>query len=64
MDFLKVARPSIVVIPLGANDYGHPHPEAPENYASVARHIYHTDEHGTVSVLGYDDGRYVVRTEQ
>ena len=64
MDFLKVARPSIVVIPLGENDYGHPHPEALAAYASVARHTYRTDEHGTVSVFGYDDGRYLVRTER
>lgn len=64
MDFLQVARPFIVVIPLGANDYGHPHPEALEAYASVAQNIYRTDEHGTVSVYGYEDGRYLIRTER
>lgn len=64
MDFLQVTRPSIVVIPLGANDYGHPHPEALEAYASVARHVYRTDQHGTVRVYGYEDGRYRVRTER
>jgi competence protein ComEC len=64
MDFLQAARPSVVVIPLGTNSYGHPHREALDAYRSVARHIYRTDLHGTVTVLGYEDGRYLVRTER
>jgi competence protein ComEC len=64
MDFLRVTRPDIVVIPLGANNYGHPHPEALDAYGSVAREIYRTDRDGQVTVWGYADGRYAVRTER
>ncbi|MEX2465335.1 MAG: ComEC/Rec2 family competence protein [Gemmatimonadota bacterium] len=64
MAFLQAARPQVVVIPLGTNSYGHPHQEALEAYGAVARNVYRTDLHGAVSVLGYEDGRYVVSTER
>ena len=62
MDFLRVTGPDVVVIPLGPNSYGHPHPEALDAYGSVAREVYRTDRDGQVTVSGYADGRYVVRT--
>ena len=62
--FLEAAAPEVVVISLGSNSYGHPHGEASRAYASVAAEVYRTDRDGRVTVLGYEDGSYVVRTER
>lgn len=62
--FLNAARPEVVVISLGANSYGHPHPESVAAYAGVARELYRTDVAGSVTVVGYEDGSYEVRTER
>ena len=62
--FLNAARPEVVVISLGANSYGHPHRESVAAYAAVAREIYRTDRDGSVTVFGYEDGSYAVRTSR
>lgn len=62
--FLNAARPEVVVISLGANSYGHPHPESVAAYAGIARELYRTDVDGSVTVLGYEDGSFAVRTER
>lgn len=62
--FLNAARPEVVVISLGVNGYGHPHRESVEAYAAVAREVYRTDLDGSVTVLGYEDGSYSVRTSR
>ncbi|MEX2472842.1 MAG: MBL fold metallo-hydrolase [Gemmatimonadota bacterium] len=59
-DFLNTARPEVVVISLGANGYGHPHRESLAAYAAVAREVYRTDVVGTVTIVGYQDGSYMV----
>lgn len=62
--FLSTARPEVVVISLGANSYGHPHPESVAAYAEIAHELYRTDIDGSVTVLGYEDGSYAVKTER
>lgn len=62
--FLNAARPEVVVISLGANSYGHPHPESVAAYEEIALELYRTDLDGSVTVLGYEDGSYAVRTER
>lgn len=61
-DFLGVARPEVVVISVGPNGYGHPHPEALGAYAAGGAELYRTDAHGHVTVLGREDGRFEVVT--
>ena len=62
--YLAVARPEVVVISVGAdNPYGHPAPEALQAYQAIAD-VYRTDLDGSVTVLGYPDGRYEVITDQ
>ncbi len=61
--WLAVTKPRIVVISVGANNpFGHPDPWALRYYATAGREIYRTDLHGTVTVTGYPNGRYVVTT--
>src|SRR5690606_4985291 len=63
--FLERARPELVVISAGRdNPYGHPHRDALAAYDVHARAIYRTDLHGSVTVRGYEDGRYEVITER
>ena len=58
--FLRVARPRVVVVSVGRNNYGHPRPAALDAYAAVANETWRTDLHGHVRVLGRDDGGYAV----
>jgi beta-lactamase superfamily II metal-dependent hydrolase len=59
--FLERARPEVVVVSVGENAYGHPHRRAFEAYRAHAAEIYRTDLDGSVTVRGYEDGRYEVR---
>ena len=57
--FLEEASPEVVVISVGGtNPYGHPRPEALAAYGSFADEVLRTDQDGTVTVLGFSDGRY------
>lgn len=59
--FLEVAQPEVVVISVGNNNpYAHPRPEALAAYTSVADRVYRTDRDGTVTVMGFADGRFDV----
>ncbi len=61
--FLENARPEVVVISVGAdNEHGHPRPEAMTAYETWADRVLRTDLHGSVTVLGYRDGRWEVVT--
>lgn len=62
-EFLRLVRPEVVVISVGSNSYGHPRPEALAAYEAVAD-VYRTDQHGSVTIRGYRDGRYEVGPEQ
>jgi beta-lactamase superfamily II metal-dependent hydrolase len=59
--FLARARPEVVVISVGDNDYGHPHRRALAAYGTHADEIYRTDLDGSVTVRAYEDGRFEVR---
>ncbi len=59
--FLEVAQPEVVVISVGNdNPYAHPRPEALAAYTSFADRVYRTDRDGTVTVMGFPDGRFDV----
>lgn len=60
-EFLEATDPEVVVISVGEdNSYGHPRPEALAAYTSFADRVLRTDRDGTVTVLGYADGRHDV----
>jgi len=60
-DFLRVARPRVVVISVGRdNRYGHPRRAALDAYAATARETFRTDLHGHLQVRGFGNGSYVV----
>ncbi len=49
-DFIAAVAPSVAVVPVGSNAYGHPHPDVLERYASdPAISLYRTDEDGAVT---------------
>jgi len=59
--FLQIARPEVVVISVGyGNTYGHPSPSALYTYRRYADQVFRTDQHGPVTVSGYEDGTYQV----
>lgn len=62
--FLRAAQPRVVVVSVGRNGYGHPRPEALAAFSAVAEDVYRTDRDGTVTVLGFPDGRYTVSKER
>lgn len=62
--FLRAAQPQVVVVSVGRNGYGHPRPEALAAFAAAADHVYRTDRDGTVTVLGFPDGRHTVSKER
>jgi len=48
-ELLQAASPSIVVVSCGKdNKYGHPTPEAMNNFAAIGATVYRTDELGTI----------------
>ena len=63
-EFLEATRPEVVVVSVGENAYGHPSPVAMAAYGRVARSVYRTDVHGDVTVVGYADGSFEVRTQR
>ncbi|MFL2544845.1 MAG: ComEC/Rec2 family competence protein [Longimicrobiales bacterium] len=60
--FLGQAQPEVVVISVGVNTYGHPHPQALRAYRDIADTVMTTREQGPVTIVGYSDGRYEIRT--
>ncbi len=58
--FLRASRPEVVVISLGANEYGHPHVEALAAYGSIRARVLRTDLRGEVTISGYLDGHFDV----
>jgi len=61
--WLNATKPQVVVVSCGVdNPYGHPNRWALRYYSNVADHIYRTDVHGDVLVLGAKDGTYTVST--
>ncbi len=62
--WLKRVDPQVVVIQVGANDYGHPTSDALRTYSQVASQVFRTDRHGRVSVTVDRKGGYHVTTER
>jgi len=62
-EFLNVARPSIAVISVGRNSYGHPTQNVLNRLEASGAKIYRTDLHGTV-VITSDGQRSTVETEK
>ncbi|MBI4193133.1 MAG: hypothetical protein HY536_00720, partial [Candidatus Colwellbacteria bacterium] len=57
--FLEYARPSIAVVEVGKNRYGHPTREALDRLASVGSRVFRTDRDGTIMVAK-ENGEIVV----
>lgn len=51
MELLELTRPELVVIPVGKNSYGHPHPTVMDLLEIYGTDIMRTDLHGTVKVV-------------
>jgi competence protein ComEC len=49
-ELMKAVQPSLVVIPVGQNSFGHPHPFVIESLEKAGVEIYRTDHHGAVIV--------------
>ena len=47
-EFLKVLRPSLSLISVGKNNYGHPNPELLERLNRIGSHTETTLEHGAL----------------
>lgn len=57
-EFLAVASPEIVVVPVGQNSYGHPGATAMTAYRATGATVFRTDRHGHVTILARQDGWY------
>lgn len=63
-NWLKVVRPSNVVISVEPNNYGHPTSTALNLYRLVGATTYRTDLNGTVTVTVQPSGAYSITTER
>ena len=59
-EFLRVARPEVVVISVGRNGYGHPRPAALAAYSAAGGDGVPDGSGGDVEIQGRRDGRYDV----
>lgn len=59
---LSELSPSVSVIPVGYNSYGHPSPSTLELLEAAGSHIYRTDQNGAITCRLKEDGSIVVRT--
>jgi competence protein ComEC len=50
--FLAAVSPSVAIIPVGKNNYGHPSAEAIERLEAAGAQVWRTDRSGTVIVYG------------
>ena len=64
-DWVRATSPAIALISVSArNSYGHPSPHAELQWSAGGADVYRTDQHGTIEVTGFADGRFTVRTEK
>lgn len=62
--FIRAVAPAVAIIPVGTNNYGHPHPDVLDRYAlDPAISVIRTDEAGTVTFRG-DGDRLWMRTRR
>jgi len=62
--FLSQAYPTVCLVPVGKNSYGHPSPEALSRAKEVASYILRSDERGTVELTTAGDGIFTVFCER
>ena len=60
---LAGATPSVAVVQVGKNNYGHPAPETVARLADVGAEIYCTDEYGAVRTRILSNGTVLIETE-
>lgn len=58
-DFIRWIKPTVAVVSVGKNSYGHPYKEAVNMLQSINSRIYRTDEHGDVEVVS-DGSQWMV----
>ena len=64
-DFFPAVSPEVVAISVGQpNPYGHPNPTALAEAASTGAEIWRTDEHGTLTITGDEEGEPVVSPQR
>lgn len=61
---LSELSPSVAVIPVGYNNYGHPAPQTLELLKAAGAQIYRTDENGAITCRLREDGSLVVQAHQ
>jgi competence protein ComEC len=61
-DFLAAVDPSVAVIQVGKNNYGHPHPDVIKKLTDSDIPIYRNDTDGAVMLRIDEDGRVSIRT--
>ena len=59
---LHELSPSVAVIPVGYNNYGHPAPQTLELLEAAGTQIYRTDQNGAITCRLKEDGSLVVQT--
>ena len=62
--FLSQAYPTVCLVPVGKNSYGHPSPEALARAGAIAPYILRSDERGTVELTTAGDGIFTVYCER
>lgn len=63
--FISKVMPKTVVISCGKdNDYGHPHAQALDSFATVGASVLRTDESGTVIIYSDGKGEYKAATQR
>ena len=60
-EFLDVVRPSIAVIQVGRNSFGHPTPQVLDRLEQIGAAVYRTDFHGTIVIIS-DGYQLEIRT--
>ncbi len=58
--FLKAAGFEAAVIPVGKNNFGHPHRETLDLLAEYGVTVFRTDKHGSVSVISDGNGYWII----
>jgi len=58
-DFLRAVAPEVAVIPVGENNYGHPHTEVVERLQRLVRTVLRTDQVGDITFVSNGESWYV-----
>jgi competence protein ComEC len=61
-EFLDAVNPTIAVISVGENNYGHPHGDIIDRFDNAGISVYRTDYHGNI-VIRSDGSNITVRSQ-